>query len=86
MRVDDHDSPPTAGSRVDDQIGGYSEDAGDQGGRSGDPIGDGRAAYPGDEHDFATEHMTPTFSDELAETPGMQREIEVPRGMSGMDG
>lgn len=69
MKVDQHDATPSGHTRVDDQIGGYGDDT---------PAAD-EPAYPGDEHDFASEHMRPSFSDEQAGEPGMQPDYKTPR-------
>jgi hypothetical protein len=82
MRVE-HDSKPSGHTRVDDQIGGYSEDT--AGGNVDEQRAGETAAYPGDTTDFADEHMRPTFSDELAESPAMQPDEDTPGGLKGMD-
>jgi hypothetical protein len=68
MKVDDHDAQPSGHTRVDDQIGGYEDT-------------DTTPAYPGDEHDFAAEHMRPTFSDEQSDEPGMRPDESTPRNL-----
>jgi hypothetical protein len=52
-------------------------------GRQGGP---GQPAPPELEPDFADEHTSPTFADQMRGGPEGMREPESPRGLAGMNG
>jgi hypothetical protein len=69
-------APPTEGARA----AGTPPETGSRR-VTGPPLGNGPTGDP----DFAEEHTSPTFADQMAGGPEGIRESESPRGLAGMD-
>jgi hypothetical protein len=67
----DYSAEPSPHTQVDDQLGGYEQ-------------ADSSRRHE-DSDDFGYEHQRPTFSEEQSDRPGMEADIEAPRGLAGMD-